>query len=236
MTIQETIKSKVSWMFSDLIFEEESHRYFVNGSSYPSVSSLIKKHETKVDFKQIAKAVAKRDDRPLDEVLNDWEKKKNDACALGTQTHNYAEFYDGTQSPINGFQEAAKKFFDELPDYYEVIFKELRMYSREYKYAGTSDLILLDKRTNTLVIADFKTNKDLWKSYQMLQGKFNHLEQNNYNKYQLQLSYYQIMLEQSGYEVSNRALIWLKPDGNYELHCTENLTKDLKYCLLNNTL
>ncbi len=234
MTLQQNIKSKIEWMFSDLVFEEESHKYFVNGIFYPSVSSLIKKHETKVNFKQIAKNVAEKDNKNLNEVLNDWDKKKNDACALGTQTHNYAEFYNGTQEPINDFQKAAKRFFDELPLYYEIIFKELRMYSREFKYAGTSDLILLDKRTNTLVIADFKTNKDLWKSYQMLQGKFSHLEQNNFNKYQLQLSYYQIMLEQSGYKVSNRVLIWLKPDGTYELHCTKDLTKDLKCCLLNN--
>lgn len=227
------IKNKVEWMFSDLVFEEERHLYFINGSPLPSVSSLIKGHETFVDFKAISKAVAIRDNKSQAQVVGEWDKIKNDACALGTATHNYAEFYDGTQEPQNELQHAAKKFFDELPEYYEILFKELRMYSREFKYAGTADLILLDKRTNTLVIADFKTNKDLWKSYQMLQSPFEHLEQNNFNKYQFQLSYYQIMLEQTHYEVSNRVIIWLQRNGEYSIHQTEDYTKDLRKCLLN---
>ena len=225
------IKDKLDWMFADLIFDEGRHLYFVNGVPHPSVSSLIKKHETKVDFNIIAERVAEREGKTVEEIQAQWTKVKDDACALGTKTHSYAEFYDGTQIPENGFQEAAKKFFDELPPYYEVVYKELRMYSREYKYAGTSDLLFYDKRFDTLVIADFKTNKDLWKSYQMLKKPFSSLQQNNYNKYQLQLSYYQIMLEQAGYKVSNRALIWLKKDGNYEVHSTDDLTKELKTCL-----
>lgn len=227
------IQNKIDWLFSDLVFEEHSHTYNVNGTFFPSVSSLIKKHETFVDFEAIAKAIAVRDSKPTSQVKKEWTKVKDDACALGTATHNYAEFYDGTQIPENDLQLAAKKFFDELPDYYEVIFKELRMYSREFKYAGTADLILLDKRTNTLVIADFKTNKDLWKSYQMLLPPFEDLEQNNFNKYQFQLSYYQIMLEQSNYEISNRVIVWLKRDGTYELHFAEDYTKELRKCLLN---
>jgi hypothetical protein len=230
----EQIKSKIDWIFSDLEFEEESHRYFVNGTPFPSVSTLIKKHETFVDFKAIKKAIAKRDNVTEENLTVDWDKKKNDACALGTKTHNYAEFYDGTQIPENGFQEAAKKFFDELPEYYVVLYKELRMYHREFKYAGTADLILLDTRTNSLVIADFKTNKDLWKAYQNLLGSFSHLEQNNFNKYQLQLSYYQIILEESFYPVTNRFIVWLRPEGNYEIHNTTDLTKELRYYILNN--
>lgn len=229
----EQIKNKVEWMFSDLVFEEGKHLYFVNGSHFPSVSSLIKKHETYVDFDSISKAVAIRDNKSQKQVQKEWTKIKDDACALGTETHNYAEFYDGTQEPKNDLQRAAKKFFDELPPYYEIISKEIRMYSREYKYAGTADLLLLDTRTNSLVIADFKTNKDLWKSYQMLQPPFEHLEQNNFNKYQFQLSYYQIILEQTGYDVSNRVIVWLRRDGEYEIHSTTDYTKELRKCLLN---
>lgn len=227
------IKNKLEWMFSDLEFEDERHLYFLNGVMFPSVSSLIKKHETFVDFKQIARNIARRDGVPVEQVLEKWEKKKDDACELGSETHNYAEFYDGTQIPTNLLQTAAKKFFDELPEYYEVVARELRMYSKEYKYAGTTDLLLLDKRTNTLVIADFKTNIDLWKSYHKLMPPFEDMEQNNFNKYQFQLSYYQIMIEQSGYDVSNRVIIWLKRDGNYEIHSTTDYTKELRKCLLN---
>ena len=67
----------------------------------------------------------------------------------------------------------------------------------------------------------------------MLQPPFEHLEQNNFNKYQFQLSYYQIILEQTGYDVSNRVIVWLKRDGEYEIHSTTDYTKELRKCLLN---
>lgn len=230
------ILNKFEWLFSELVFKEEEHTYNLNGTYLPSVSSLVKRHETFVDFKAIAKAVAKRDNMSVEDVHSKWDKIKVDACALGHETHSYAEFYDGTQQPSNELEKAAKKFFDELPSYYKVISKELRMFSKEFKYAGTADLILLDTRTNTIVIADFKTNKDLWKSYHMLQPPFENLEQNNFNKYQFQLSYYQLMIEQSEYEVSNRVLIWLRRDGEYEIHATKDLTTELRKFLINNPL
>jgi hypothetical protein len=225
--IQE-VRDKLEWMFSDLVFDEPRHLYFVNGVGLPSVSGLIKKHETFVDFEEKARNQAERFGVPLEVIKKKWNTKKEAACALGTATHLYAENYDGTQEPSNLLENSAKKFLEELPEYYEIVCKELRMYSREFKYAGTSDLVLLDKRTNTLVIADYKTNEDLFKTYQNLQAPFETYAQNNYNKYQLQLSYYQIMLEQTGYEVSNRVIIWLKRDGTYEIYCTEDLTVPIR--------
>lgn len=229
----EQIRSKLEWMFSDLIFEEGKHLYFVNGTNYPSVSTLIKKHETPVNFKFLAKKIADKEGKTTEEVQESWDKIKEDACTLGTNTHSYAENYDGIKEPENELEISVKKFLDELPEYYEIVFKEIRMYSREYRYAGTADLLLLDKRTNTLVIADFKTNKDLYKSYNKLLAPFQKLEQNNFNKYQFQLSYYQIMIEQSGYDVSNRVIIWLKRDGTYEIISTKDYTKELRFWMLN---
>lgn len=225
------IKDKLEWMFSDLIFEEKEHQYFVNGTCYPSVSSLIHGFETIVDFHNIAVAVAKKNKKSVKQVKQEWDKIKEEACTLGTNTHLFAENYNGTQEPINELEKAAKKFFDDLPDHYEVITKELRMYHREFRYAGTADLLLLDKRTNSIVIADFKTNKDLIKSYQYLMPPFEELEQSPLNKYKLQLSYYQIMIEQSGIEVSNRVIIWLRRDGEYEIIPTPDYTKTLRDCL-----
>lgn len=227
------LETKLEWMFSDLVFEEKAHTYHVNGVPFPSVSSLIKEHETPVDFDLIAERVAIRNNKTKSQVQREWDKIKDDACALGSETHLYAENYDGTQEPINNLQFAAKKFFDELPEYYIILSKELRMYSKAFKYAGTADLVLFDTRDNSLVIADFKTNKDLFKSFHQLQGIFSDLEQSNFNKYQLQLSYYQIMLEQTGVDVSNRVIIWLQRDGTYKVYQTEDYTKELKLCMLN---
>ena len=56
-------------------------------------------------------------------------------------------------------------------------------------------------------------------------GPFSHLLDNPFNKYQLQLCYYQILLKQiEDIEVSSRKLVWLRPNGTYELYDTEDFT------------
>lgn len=67
-------------------------------------------------------------------------------------------------------------------------------------------------------------------------GIFDNLLDSPYNKYQLQLSFYQILLEQIGLKVSSRKLIWLRPTGKYELYNTEDYTDVLRDWLKNNEL
>lgn len=69
------------------------------------------------------------------------------------------------------------------------------------------------------------TNKDLFKNYkeQKMLPPFNKFLDCSFNMYKLQLSMYQYFLEQTGYEVESRTLIWLKPDGTYETHKIESV-------------
>ena len=102
------------------------------------------------------------------------------------------------------------------------------MFSKKYKYAGTADLLLLEKATGNVLLADYKTNKDLFKSYDLLHSPFEYLESSPYNKYQLQLSYYQIMLEEIDIKISDRLLVYLKIDGTYRVFNTVDFTEQLK--------
>ena len=103
------------------------------------------------------------------------------------------------------------------------------MYSEELGIAGTSDIILYNNKTGKFIIADYKTNEDLFKNFKgkKLLSPFNFLLENAYNKYQLQLSMYQLLFEQCGFEVESRRIIWLKPDGTYINYKTEDLTQEL---------
>lgn len=227
------IESSFNQHFGELQFEEARHLYTLRGKIIPSVSRLVDGHSDKIDFTPMKKAISARDGISVQDLQAEWDKKRDDACELGHATHTYAEFYNGKQKPVNECEAAAKKFLDELPDYYEIVIKEARMFSEKYGYAGTSDLILLDKRSNTFVIGDYKTNKDLFKNYkQIMRPPFNRFYVTPFNKYQLQLSYYQIMLEQMttalGTNVSNRVLIYLQRDGQYKIYQTEDLTSELK--------
>jgi hypothetical protein len=94
---------------------------------------------------------------------------------------------------------------------------------------------LYNTLTGKFILADYKTNRDLFKNFasKKLLYPFNFLLDNPYNKYQLQLSSYQILFELVGYEVESRRIIWIKPDGNYEMFKTVDYTERLKQYLLN---
>ena len=103
------------------------------------------------------------------------------------------------------------------------------MYSEEFGIAGTADIICYNLKTKKLKILDYKTNKDLFKNYkeQKMLPPFDNFLDCSFNMYKLQLSMYQYFIEQTGYEVESRTLIWLKPDGTYETHKIESVKDTL---------
>lgn len=227
------IKDALWDYFKDLQFNEESHTYTLESNKnqkFKSVSGFIKKYVFPFDADKISEFVAKKQGVSKEFILQQWEDNKNRACELGTKVHLFGELYNPEISvPSNGFEEAIVKFFKSIPPHIKLITNELRMYNSNFNIAGTADLIFYNTLTGKLIIGDFKTNVDLFKNYkgQKMITPFHNMLDHSFNKYQLQLSYYQLLLEQTGYEVENRKIIWLKPDGNFKVYNTENLTKTL---------
>lgn len=228
-SIMEQTKNKIQDYFKELQFKSEEHTYEVNGKSLTSVSKTINRYVEKVDFNMIAGFVAKKRGITKEEVLAEWNAKRDISCSQGTAVHLFGENYTKGKVPTNGFEEAIVKFWDNIPDYIEPFLFELKMFSRTLGVAGTSDIILYNNKTGKFIIADYKTNEDLFKNFKgkTLLEPFNNLLDSPYNKYQLQLSLYQLLFEQCGFEVESRRIIWLKPDGTYENFKTEDLTKEL---------
>lgn len=223
--------------FSNIEFDSQNHKYYLNGKTLnKSVSSLVSHFGNPFDADTVATKIAERDKLDKQKILEQWKKTNQEACELGTITHEFAENYawDRTLIPETGHQKAAKKFIDELPDYIEIVYTELKMYHFDYLFPGTADLILKDKRDNTYWIGDYKSNRDLFKNFagQKLLSPFEELLDNPFNHYQIQLSIYQILLEQiEEFRVSNRRLIWLKPYGNYEMYDCKDYSNILKHYL-----
>tara|TARA_R110002020_G_scaffold55517_3_gene153970 strand:+ start:409 stop:1200 length:792 start_codon:yes stop_codon:yes gene_type:complete len=234
--------------FKELSFDPAKHKYTVSGVMYPSVSGLIKEFATPFNAGPISERVAEKEGVSAKVIRARWKKIADDACDLGTRIHDFAERYtikkyglttklkftsvtehlkEGEE--LNLQEKAAMRFWDTLPSYYVPVVMELQMFSKEFKYCGTADIILMDTRDNSLVIGDYKTNKDLFKQFknQKLQGIFSFLDDSPFGKYNLQLSFYQILLEQAGYKVSRRFIVWLKRDGFFNMYDTEDYTKEL---------
>jgi len=226
----ETIKTQVQEYFKNLNFEPNNHVYTYNNLILPSVSSVIKKYSEPFEADKIAGFVAKKRGITKEEVLQEWQDIKNKACEVGTNTHLFGETYNAeTSKPTNGLEEAVSKFWTDLPEHIKIVTFELKMYHKIFGIAGTSDIIFYNTKTGKFIIADYKTNGDLFKNYKekKLLKPFENLLDNPYNKYQIQLSLYQLLFEQTGYEVEARKVIWLKPDGNYVIYNTDDLTEVL---------
>ena len=223
------MQNKIKEYFKELQFDAQKHSYEVRGKPLTSVSKTISKYVEKVDFDKIAGFIAKKRGITKAEVLAEWNAKRDNSCAQGTTVHSFGENYFKGKQPTNGFEEAIVKFWDNIPDYIEPFLFELQMFSETLGIAGTSDIILFNNKTGKFIIADYKTNEDLFKNYKgkTLLAPFEDLLDSPYNKYQLQLSMYQLLFEQCGFEVESRRIIWLKPNGTYENFKTEDLTQKL---------
>jgi hypothetical protein len=234
------VKSQVQQkakIFQKLKFTEKTHQYKVSGKKLPSVSSLIGKYKNKFNAKEVSKGTARKLKKTQEEVLKDWKDINTNAIRLGNKVHKFAEDYVQGKQPVieNIQQRAVIRFWEELPDYYIPVFFELKMYHLDYLFAGTSDFLLLDTRDNSLVVGDYKTNKDIFKNYrdQKMKAPFEHLYDMPYNHYQIQLGFYQLLTEQLGFKVSDRLLVWIKRDGSYKTYNPYDFTDILKQELEN---
>lgn len=137
--------------------------------------------------------------------------------------------------PTRKKEEAIISFMNDLPNSYHLVLNEARVYSGlnsdeaknpKQKYCGTFDMLYYydgdgDKNKAGFVIFDYKTNSKIESEYNRTNGKhllepFINMVEEAKSEYTLQLSAYQIPLEDIGLKVIGRRLIWLKDDGTYE--------------------
>lgn len=108
-------------------------------------------------------------------------------------------------------------------------------------FAGTFDLLMyyddpVNPEQSGLVIFDYKTNKDLENSFsrnrnRTLYHPFSHFIEEAKSIYTLQLSCYQIPLEELGLKVLTRRLVWLRDTGQYQLVKLNDVSNTLKHIL-----
>lgn len=150
--------------------------------------------------------------------------------------------------PTRGKEEAVIKFFEELPDDLYFVMNETKVYANKNperlvknQYCGTFDLLFYykhptDDSKSGLVIYDFKTNASLINEFSRLNNKmmkapFTYMYDESLGVYTLQLSAYQIPLEDIGLKVIARRIIWLKDDGTYEIRKVPDETVRLREVL-----
>ena len=151
--------------------------------------------------------------------------------------------------PTRKKEEAILKFYDELNENLHFVLAETKVYTGKNKeltnlkqdYAGTFDILFYYKDPNNdeksgLVIMDYKTNSDLYNEFNrsngvMMYAPFTDMFSEAFGGYTLQLSAYQLPLEDIGLKVIARRIIWLKDDGTYEIIPVKDVTNTLREVL-----
>ena len=229
----EKLRTELLEFFPGLIFNEEYHTYSKDGIILTPVTNHIKRYALPFDTMIIAKRSAKKRGLSVEEVLKEWEDKKVASCNLGNSVHKFAETYQKGMEPTIPQERAVIQFFESIPEFIVPVLSEYSLYSTEYKVAGTMDKLFLNTLTGNFMIIDYKTNGDLDKNYmqQRLLYPFNMLLDTPFNKYQIQLSLYQLLFELTGYKVERRRIVWFLDDGTYQIRDTKDFTSILKQVL-----
>lgn len=263
------MRDKIVNSFKGLTFVEEGHKYFLDGKEMMCVSNVTHMFQEHFDPIIKSQETYERNFNNPDskyyrmtpeEIQKAWADNSKNACEHGTMRHEFSEsiFYfvtrqwdkilpeykcrlreDGGFEAIYPEEEAAVKFYEDMPTCVVPILAETKVYYEEenWGYSGTFDLLAyydaeLDGKNpenSGLMVLDWKTNKDLYKNFagKTLLEPFDGLLDEPISIYKLQLSLYMAALINIGMKVVARRLMWLRPSGEYDKIPLEDYSKKI---------
>ena len=184
-----------------MIFDPVTHQYKLNGHTFKySVTELAGKYIPPFPAGMLAEKVAKKEGVTADHILRQWDMNKEMACDYGNAVDKAIQYWiDFKKEPKN---EHLQKIVKDFAGRYDGDLRsQISVYSEEKSVCGTTDVIKV-LAPKTIDIIDVKSNADFYKKGSgKLLGPFSDLENNNLNKYRLQLSLYKDLFEMKGFTV-----------------------------------
>ena len=176
-----------------LRFDSDTHSYYYANEKVPSCSSLLKDVAPFLPDPSI----------PSDIISLGAMR----GIAKGNATHDVAEQLADLMDTTGP---ALIEFFYKKVINNKVVLSEKPLYSNKYKICGTPDLLI--EKNKKFILYDYKTNKYLRRPYGMMKAPFDDMENSALNKYFLQQTIYEILLEENGFPVDEKYIVWLKKD------------------------
>ena len=230
--------------FDNFKFFEEDHHYEYNGQVIGmSVTRLIETYANEFDAELIAEKVAIKENKAIQQVLDEWKYKNQWSCKKGSICHNFAqklwthkyivdfggEIGKGcTFETMQQFEDASKiskqaiNFHNDYVSMFEHLAYEFVIGSIDYDIASAIDHLFVNKLTGGLVLVDYKTNSDIHKNEKYAKSMkvpLNNLKDTTLNHYYLQLSIYKYLVETyTGLEISEMFIVYMSENiENYEI-------------------
>ena len=224
-------------VFQDFKFFEEDHHYEYKGKRVGiSVTRLIEEYCNEFNAEEVAERVAIKQNKTIQQVLDEWQYKNKFACEKGSTCHEYAQslwsgkeyrqlYFDDSEEyleAVSHIQVQAISFCEDYQDRLEHLADEFVVGSEEYNIASAIDHLFINKLTGGLVLVDYKTNSDIHKSEKYAKNMkvpLQHMKDFTLNHYYIQLSIYKYLLEKyTDLEVSEMFIVYFSENiKNYEI-------------------
>ena len=236
MTKEEYLK-ELNKAFGDFKFYEEDHTYTYKDKPISiGATGLIEQYCNEFDAETIAEKVAIRDNKTIQEVLDEWEYKNKFACEKGSTCHEFAQsrwsgevwqekHFDNSEEyerAVEIIQGQANDFRIDYKDRLEHLADEFVIGSEEYNIASAIDHLFINKLTGGLVLVDYKTNSDIHKNEKYAKNMkvpLTHLKDFTLNHYYIQLSIYKYLVEKyTDLKIEEMFIVWFSENiENYEI-------------------
>ena len=183
-------------------FNAIKHEYYSDDTQLLSVTKFISRYQRPFNAPMVANMVANKNNRTAEDVLNEWDLKRDIANNYGTSVHLAVEGWIKygiipTQPHLQLVVEKFREKFGHIK--WE---SEYRIFNKEYELGGTVDLLSFESG----IMADIKTNETNKKGSK---GNFikplNKLKVNNLNKVRLQTCIYENLI---GEDFKKFVYIW----------------------------
>ena len=236
MTKEEYLK-ELNRAFGDFKFYEDGHYYTYKDKPIEiGATGLIAQYENEFDSQKMAGLVANKNGVSILDVLNEWKLKNEQACLKGSVSHEIAQTIwsnaicredtknatTSTLDAIETISQQAKQFYFDFRDKFEHLADEFVIGSYEYNIASAIDHLFINKLTGELVMVDYKTNSDIYKSdryAKKMKVPLHNLKDTTLNHYAIQLSIYKFLVERyTDLKISEFFIVWFSElNENYQI-------------------
>ena len=254
MTREEYLQ-ELNKAFGDFKFFEEDHHYEYKGQRVGiSVTTFYPQYENEFDAEAVAEKIAIRDNKSIQEILDEWEYKKNFACEKGSTIHEYIQsLFNGNEykkilfdnskeylEAVDKCQKQADNFYKDYKDRLEHIADEYTIGSECYDIASNIDHLFRNKLTGGLVLVDYKTNKELTgynkQAYKKpMKVPLQNINDDKIHHYYIQLSIYRYLVEKyTNLKIEEMFIVYFSENiENYEIIEIPYLKKEVEEILEN---
>jgi len=252
MTKEEYLK-ELNKAFGDFKFFENGHYYEYKGKRVGiSVTRFIEQYCNEFDAQAVAEKVAIKQNKTVQEVLDEWDYKNKFACEKGSTCHEYAQSlwsreewqfksFDNSEQYIKAVEKIciqALNFKEDYCDRLEHLADEFVVGSPEYDICSAIDHLFINKLTGGLVLVDYKTNSDIHKTEKYakdMKVPLQHLKDFTLNHYHIQLSIYRYLVEKyTNLKIEEMFIVYFSENiENYEIIEIPYLKKEVEKILEN---